>query len=551
MKKKGKIYIDHWLNFKPYTNETNVDLYYLKLCNKVYQNISSESYFALLMLTEDDNIIKELCCFLVCYFEDVISETNFWMSFKEKHNELYNKPLPFYEVDKSYINEEINHQDIAFLIWYYINCMIEDRFTSPYNSFITDIANTTLKILDDAYEYAPENEKLKLEYNFNPKSDSVLYEARDFTKKILLDSYLFYPDTKYRYLIDLEETMDGFNDYNENSAYKLDATLREHEEAYSYQEKTKLLALTGKEWASLILGKDHPYHSSFNTLSKKINGFFLYKSQNNTSITVEHIASSLVFKITKKSFDHADELKEDDIMLLGIVKWENEWWFSGSFAKYAFNADIILNEKNSHASRASVTFLEDNNDTINAVLQDQKQAFLDCNNGRDIAFKKSSEVKAFTEAFMTRYNENLNLSSDEKIASKERAKQDGYFGENSNGFEEFDTNLDEEAIIFFNPKTGLEIDLYLASIFPDKDNPFYFETTRNTIVDLIVSPEYSKELASFFIKEYKSECEEMLKEEPLKSYLEHLDFIFRFGKYNTYSKQPNIITTGKSKLAST
>ena len=54
----------------------------------------------------DKKEIDVLSCFLTSYFEDLISETNIWNSFITTHKRLYNKQLPFYNLD-DYFEDEI------------------------------------------------------------------------------------------------------------------------------------------------------------------------------------------------------------------------------------------------------------------------------------------------------------------------------------------------------------------------------------------------------------------------------------------------------------
>lgn len=84
--KTNRIYINDWLTLKPYTTESQPDLYYLKICNEVYKNLDDYIKQLLYSYIEEDDI-KMLCCFLVSYFEDIISGTNIWFSFKLKYKE--------------------------------------------------------------------------------------------------------------------------------------------------------------------------------------------------------------------------------------------------------------------------------------------------------------------------------------------------------------------------------------------------------------------------------------------------------------------------------
>jgi len=113
-----------------------------------------------------------------------------------------------------------------------------------------------------------------------------------------------------------------------------------------HTSRSRLLSLTGKEWVAEILREEHPLRAEFLKMSQKINGFFLYKGQDRTDVFLEHIASGKEFKMTKKSFGHSDSLQETNtIVFIGLVRWRDEWWFSGTHYQIPFNADLILEEK--------------------------------------------------------------------------------------------------------------------------------------------------------------------------------------------------------------
>lgn len=47
-KQKQRIYIQQWLDLKPYTKQTVTDSYYLKICNEVKQAIVTNKQFLVL-----------------------------------------------------------------------------------------------------------------------------------------------------------------------------------------------------------------------------------------------------------------------------------------------------------------------------------------------------------------------------------------------------------------------------------------------------------------------------------------------------------------------
>ena len=113
---KSKIYIKHWLTVKPQNYSGKTDLYYLKVANKINTNFIPSSEFMLSQFIEKEDIFL-LCCFITSYFEDIISQTNIWKTFKLMHYNLYSKKFPFYSIDEDYEDDEIKCEEVAFLTW--------------------------------------------------------------------------------------------------------------------------------------------------------------------------------------------------------------------------------------------------------------------------------------------------------------------------------------------------------------------------------------------------------------------------------------------------
>ncbi|MBZ0243455.1 MAG: DUF3843 family protein [Bacteroidales bacterium] len=531
-----RIYIQDWLKLKPYKKQTVTDTYYLKICNEVKKTIAiSKEYFIFTMYISDEDI-DTLACFLTAYFEDLISETNIWNSFIRTHKRLYKKQLPFYSLEE-YFDEEINPQDISFLIWYFLNTVQEEMYITPLSDFIIETAGKVMAVFDKAWDQAPENDHLKTFYQID-ENEADFYIARHLIDRILFKTYLFYPDT-FQKLRDQEleivkgsaEDKDIFMHLNENR----DSTL--------HNSHTRLLSLKGKEWAAEILGHNHPLSSDFLNISQRIRGFFLYKGQDGKNIFIEHIASGKKFELTKKSFDNSDTLKElNTILFMGIVQWKNEWWFSGVFFQQAFNPDLVSNQKNSLESRIAVNFLDHHGKETEETLKMQLNAFKDFNEGSQIAFMPSEEIEDFVTDYAEFFNNSLKLSDKEKEEARQRASEEGLFDK-----EEEPRNISEiseAGLVFFNPKSGVEVALAVNSAFPLPNNPFFNEEdSEEDVLGLLMSEQMSAELAIYCI----DNCKENLpffNEETGKAYLKAIDFLLRFFKKNNYYPKPSITFTG-------
>ncbi len=245
-----RIFIKDWLELKPYDKQTITDIYYLRICNEVKRAIMSNKYSPVIEEYLNRKKIDMFSCFLTSYLEDLISDTGIFNAFANAHQRLYQKQIPFYDLDE-YYEGEINHQDICFLIWYFLNTVQEEVFISPYNDFIVELAGAIMNTFDKAWENAPENEYLKSFYQIDENEEDY-YVARRLIDNVLFKTYLFYPDTFLR-LQKQEFKLIEYKMHDENIL----TFLNENRDNNLHDNYTRLLSLKGKEWVSELLGNNH------------------------------------------------------------------------------------------------------------------------------------------------------------------------------------------------------------------------------------------------------------------------------------------------------
>jgi hypothetical protein len=539
-----RIYIKDWLELKPYEKQSVTDTYYLKICNDVKKVITTNNQSFVLQRYIDSENINLLSCFLTSYFEDLISETNIWNSFVNLHQRLYGKQLPFYKLDE-YYEAEINPQDISFLIWYFLNTVQEEEYISPFYDFITETAEKIFDVFDYAWDFAPVNQFLKTFYQID-ENENDFYIARNLIDTLLFKTYLFYPDTLLKLK---EQEIEIIEKCKIEDDLNIIMFLNENRDGTLHNAYTRLLSLKGKEWVSEILGENHLLKKDFLTISEKIQGFFMYKGQDDNDIFIEHIASSKKFILTKKSFEHSHTLKElDTILYIGIAQWKNEWWFSGAFFQQPFNSDLILDEKNSLQSRMDVGFLDHNKKKTDEILKNQLSAFKDFNNGSQIVFLPSARIEEFYKGYIEFFTSTLNLSEKEIKEAKQRARNDGFFG--SNEAQMNFSKVSENGLIFFNPNSGIEIALAINSAFPMSSNPYFNEEdSEEHLMLLMMNEDLSRELVMFCIENCRTKLSFFTKSAG-KEYLEDIDFLLRFWKKDNYHTIPSITFTGQMENSS-
>lgn len=519
--------MEDWLKYKPYDSVNKSDVYYsgvvfgvrneLKLIEK---NIKTLNF--------NDQDYKDLCVFLVSYLEDLVSETKFWITFVNLHKSNYAKNLPFFEISKDYKIGKVNFEDVAFLIWYFVNCKLEVSFVGPQKDLFEYIARAVYPILDLEYDFAPKNKLLKEIYVLEDNPD--FYQSRLFIDKIFFFSYLFSHDSRQK--LDKETKIILSNTNNKD--YK-EQILKEFRDTLLLDSVSKLLGLNSFNWAAELLGKNHKSYQLLNNDFKKFTSWFLFNGKNEKYVILEHIASGKTINLLKKSFDGHNALYPNCILFIGLAFYDNEWWFSGVSMTKDFDLKLVNSEKQSMESLKKGNKISyDLKEAYDAILE-HSEYFKEFTNGKEIVFLEKNKIDAFNRDYVDYQNFRIStkryLEGSNFKPTKEVEKYQPSIVKNKNV---------EPGFVYFNPKRGLEIGHGLNSAFPDLDNPFYIEKEENEDLKFIIySPDFSTEIIYFILEKYKNKLK-FVKTDMGKIILKDLDFVLKFTKGNEYFSQPNI-----------
>ncbi len=530
--KKNRIFLNDWLELKPYQNATITDSYYVKLTNELKSKLDAKDILVLGQYLDNDEL-DILCCFLTSYLEDLVSETNIWNTFVKTHKNLYNKYLPFYDTT-NYIFNEPNLEDIVFLIWYFLNTIQEEKFIDFNNGFIKEVATKLYELINYEFDYAPENKVLKKLYFIN-ENETDYYVIRNLMDIVFLQSYLFFTDLKLNLLeaeVNIIENPEILNE-------KKQIYLNENRDVFLHNSHSKLLAFSAKEWTANYLGEKHKLYNVILNISKRIEGYFLYKFEDEDSVTLEHIASDKLFKVTKESINPDLIKNHDAIIYMGLVRLKEEWWFSGVQFVMDFNADLILDEKNSAKSKQMVSFLDHKvrKKEFEETQLIQLNIFKKLNNNYPIAFLPSKNIEPFISDNVSLYNKGLKLSKKDIKKAQKRIKTKGYFGGLEDEVVDFST-ITDTGLVFFNPKSGIEIAFEINSAFSLPNNPYFnLDESNDDIMHLLISKEFSTELVYYCIENCQSKLH-FFKKGKGKIFKKDLDFLLRFWKCENYKSTP-------------
>lgn len=358
-KKKQQIYSKDWMALHPYQGSARTDFYYTTIANNIYaildnlleNEVSDEDYF---YLTEEEK--KQLACTLTSYFEDIISEAGIFRAFTREHNRIYHSPLPFFTC-KEYIDDEINKEDVQFLIWHYFMQLNRDQIPySPENPLFALTAEKIMEIFEKEYESAPENEKLREFFVLTEKEQTNLYSLQARFAWLATESYLFQFNGRQMQeeVNNLVETAkeDGTEEYLPDMVNVLCND-------FAYNLTTEFMKHSPAQWLAILLGKDHPAYDALMNLSHKYSGYFDFVDEDKENARFRHITTGKIIEVSQKSLKgFPADMKRDDVSLYaGFVRWQNEWWIMGLVNTYP-KSDALTEEIDKRAEEEFLIFEE-------------------------------------------------------------------------------------------------------------------------------------------------------------------------------------------------
>ena len=158
MAKKNFLYPADWVKTKPYMAVDSVDIYYTGIANRIYDILKETKLDAIF---NTPHSMRTAVMSLTGWFEDVISQNGIWQAFTNECEQMYGKKLPFYPLGDNYYPDEINQEDIQFLLWHNLQTVTRtQRIINPTSPVLMLAAEFIYHMLEDEYETAPENERL-------------------------------------------------------------------------------------------------------------------------------------------------------------------------------------------------------------------------------------------------------------------------------------------------------------------------------------------------------------------------------------------------------
>ena len=445
-----KIYPKKWLELHPYKQTNSVDQYYVGIANEIHKRLYSSTIAD--AFEEEENIRYTSLC-LAAWFEDVISQTGIWQAFTAECRKRYGAYLPFYPIKGDYFPDEINLEDIRFLLWHHIQYLCRGiSAINPENPGIEQTAQEIYGLLAEEYETAPENERMQ-EFLYH----SAMGEEDFFRYREILDWFHYQCYFNIENVAQCRDEAERLLDDEKITPEMAETLIYATRTSLTFKGRRNLLSLTSPEWLALI-GKAHPEHQLWGKVKARENSCYLLEKEDDEFLYVKDLCSEDEgeFKITKKSLN-LSAIRSREVgkstLICELIYFGNAWWQCG----------MLLENKYDQKMAEYVDDLTKQKEKTN-----EKAAFHD--------FIKASGGKSF-----------VFCQSQEEISD---------FLLNKMGYglkEDLDIpriHTETGAMLMANPHTGLHIQFKLCECIKSPDNPNYNkeEAEKNAIM-FIVNPD--------------------------------------------------------------
>lgn len=445
-----KIYPKKWLELHPYKQTNSVDQYYVGIANEIHKRLYSSTIAD--AFEEEENIRYTSLC-LAAWFEDVISQTGIWQAFTAECRKRYGAYLPFYPIKGDYFPDEINLEDIRFLLWHHIQYLCRGiSAINPENPGIEQTAQEIYGLLAEEYETAPENERMQ-EFLYH----SAMGEEDFFRYREILDWFHYQCYFNIENVAQCRDEAERLLDDEKITPEMAETLIYATRTSLTFKGRRNLLSLTSPEWLALI-GKAHPEHQLWGKVKARENSCYLLEKEDDEFLYVKDLCSEDEgeFKITKKSLNLSAIRSREagkSTLICELIYFGNAWWQCG----------MLLENKYDQKMAEYVDDLTKQKEKTNekATFHD----FIKASGGKSFVFCQSQEE--ISDFLLNKMGYSLKEDLDIPRIHTETG-----------------------AMLMANPHTGLHIQFKLCECIKSPDNPNYNkeEAEKNAIM-FIVNPD--------------------------------------------------------------
>lgn len=148
-----KIYRQTWMRSRTAAAVAEDDMWYVNFANSLLSILERMDFYTTLSKREQLN----LPLYLTWYLEDCVNDKGCWNRFIALHQKYYGRYLPFYELSDNYMADEVNLEDIYYLLWTVESALTTDNEEpgDPFAPWILESAPVLYERIGKAFEEAP------------------------------------------------------------------------------------------------------------------------------------------------------------------------------------------------------------------------------------------------------------------------------------------------------------------------------------------------------------------------------------------------------------
>jgi hypothetical protein len=442
-----------WLAMKPYNQAIpNYDTFYVQQCQKVLTLLSGyNKWFQWNGVSNEQ--LKELSCQLVSYLEDYANEIGIWTAFVETNEGLYGYPVPLYNL-LGYDKDDINHQDIAFLIWHYVTKYSEHEYlTDPENSNIMLVAQAIFSHFEEVIEDCPAIDFYDNFFTIKDNDDFFAFKSK--MNWFTTESYLLGVDFKEKMNEQKAELAQEVKRGKVDAAnlYPLSYALLEK---FLFQKRSSYSALNGPEWFAKIAKCSEQKRQDIVDLTYWIDGKFYLKEKQKEHFVFEHLLTHVQYKSLINSFQNTHQMPVSDTKAynMHMVRWNDTYWLSGmmfttdmtpaSIKKYKaepFNTPWMLPEAR----------LENMKETTRLMYE----AFIGFFGSPMAMFDTEKELEKANLAYMDYYGKTLKAEVTDTFEERNKKFKEEYGKKDGITMSDFHGHTKESVGLFFIEGVGM------------------------------------------------------------------------------------------------
>jgi hypothetical protein len=314
-----------WMKYRPYDEFSSYDGYYLRQANAIFEFLNKPGREFRDIFHRDQ--LKEMAIIITCHFEDFISEIGLWRAVVRKHEDLYGKPLPFYDPE-DYDPEYLNPQDFAYLIWHQLG-RISQKTLDPYAGVLLDAADYCYEFFEKRIDQAPATDFYDDWLDLS--SDTYFFDLKRRLIWMTFGNYLIGPEFNRAIKEDIEEFFEESTELVER--FDPGKLMYAMQDDFLYKKSSSCCAMTAPDWLAEVARCPEKLRPDIRRLFQRVQGTFLYEGCDDRYYYFQFIRSGRSFPIRRESADiDVAELKAGaSVAGFGIVNWCGEWWLSGIF----------------------------------------------------------------------------------------------------------------------------------------------------------------------------------------------------------------------------